>query len=124
MRGGLTLPQFAPLADPVFTRSSHNSESFTADLNAAYGEAVYWKMSGKARKSFVFELTLLLYKAFATGSSLESIALKAATVMPILLLQKPTQNSKAKNHSACCEGLMVTYINSSGSGELSNSAFL
>ena len=60
-------------------------------LNAAYAEAVHWKMNlfkvpyGKAGKSFVSELARL-FKAFATGSALESIGLKAATLMPILLL--------------------------------------
>ena len=39
-------------------------------------------------------------KAFASGSALESIALKAATV-PILLLQKPSRKSKAKDHTSC-----------------------
>lgn len=51
---------------------------------------------GKAVKSFVSELARL-FKAFATASALESIALKAATLMPILLLQKPVSKSKAKD---------------------------
>ena len=41
--------------------------------------------------------------AFASASALESIALKAATVFPILLLQKPRRASKAKEHAACLE---------------------
>ena len=42
-----------------------------------------------------------LFRAYAEGSTLESIALKACTVMPILLLQKPFKSSKQKDHSAC-----------------------
>ena len=36
--------------------------------------------------------------AYADGSSLETIALKACTVAPILLLQKPSRTSKSKDH--------------------------
>ena len=44
-----------------------------------------------------------LYRAYAEGSALEPIALKATTVMSILLLQKPSRNSKSRDHSACLE---------------------
>ena len=54
--------------------------------------------SGKAGKAFVRELTRL-FQAYADGSSLESVALKAAMVMPALLLQKPHPRSKAKEHT-------------------------
>ena len=43
---------------------------------------------GKAVKNFAFELSKL-YLAYADCSSLEAIALKARTVIPILLLQEP-----------------------------------
>ncbi len=63
---------------------------------------------GNVGKSFVSELARL-FKAFAIGSALESIALKAATVMPILLLQKPSRNSKTKDHMACLERRLRTW---------------
>ena len=44
-----------------------------------------------------------LFYAFAIGPALESIALKAATVMPVLLLQKFNQKSKLQEHTACLE---------------------
>ena len=44
-----------------------------------------------------------LFSAFASASSMESIALRAAIVLPILLLQKPHRKSKAKEHTACLE---------------------
>ena len=56
--------------------------------------------SGKAGKSFVNELAKL-YRAYAEGTTLECIALKAASVLPILLLQRPHHDSKAKDHVAC-----------------------
>jgi len=51
-----------------------------------------------------------LFKAFATSSALESIALKAATLMPILLLQKPARKSKAKDHITCLERRLSTWL--------------
>lgn len=42
-----------------------------------------------------------LFHAYAEGSSLECIAMKAVTVFSMLVLQKPSRNSKAKDHSAC-----------------------
>ena len=77
-----------------------DSDTFTSAFNAAYGEIVHWRPNlfkvtyGKAGKSFVSELARL-YKAFASSSAMESIAMKAAIVLPILLLQKPTSKSKA-----------------------------
>ena len=46
---------------------------------------------------FVTELARL-YQAYADGSSLESVAMKACTVAPILLLQKPSRTSKSEDH--------------------------
>ena len=109
------LPQFTDMADPVFTWGEYDAEQFTESLNAAYAEAVHWKINlfkvpyGKAGKSFVSELARL-FKAFATSSALESIALKAATLIPILLLQKPAHNSKAKDHTTCLERRLSTWL--------------
>ena len=75
-------------------------------MTAAYAEIVHWRKNnfpipfGNVGKSFVSELGRL-YRAYAEGSSLEAIALKATTVMSILLLQKPFRTSKPKDHSAC-----------------------
>ena len=75
---------------------------------------MHWKLNlfkvpyGKAGKSFVSELARL-FKAFATSSALESIALKAATLLPVLLLQKPSHKSKAKDHITCLERRLDTW---------------
>ena len=84
----------------------YDSERFINILNAVYAEAMHWKMNffkvphGNVGKSFASELARL-FKAFATGSALESIAMKVATLMPILLLQKPACKLKAKDHITC-----------------------
>ena len=106
---GLTsLPSFEPPANPEFTWRDLDSTSFTRLLDSAYDEAVHWKKNcfkipqGNAGKSFAKELARL-FLAFASGSALESVALKAATVLPLLVLQKSHQNSKTKDHIACLE---------------------
>lgn len=76
---------------------------------------MHWKINcfkvpyGKAGKSFVSELARF-FKAIATGSALESIALKAATLLPILLLQKLTQKSKARAHITCLERRLCSWL--------------
>ena len=110
------LPAFFPSAKPSFTWGSFDSATFINSLNATYDEVVHWKPNffkvpyGNTGKSFVSKLSRL-YRAFATGSAMESIAMKAAIVLPILLLQKPFRNSKANKHSACLERRLKTWQN-------------
>ena len=54
--------------------------------------------------------------AFASSYAMASIAMKAITVLPILLLQKPSAKSKAKEHSAFLERCLDTWLN----GDLSD----
>jgi len=51
---------------------------------------------GKAGNRFVQELARL-FQSFADGSALEGIALKAAMLMPILLLQKTSFKSRSRD---------------------------
>ena len=44
--------------------------------------------------------------AYVSASALESVALKATVVLPLLLLQKPSKSSKNKDHMACIERRM------------------
>ena len=48
-----------------------------------------------------------MYKAFVSSSAMESIAMKVTVVLPILLLQKPSARSKAKDHSARLQRRMI-----------------
>ena len=66
-------------------------------------------------KKFVYELSTL-YRAYAEGSALECIALKAITVMSVLLLQKPHYKSKPKDHSSCLERRLQSWAE----GDLNN----
>ena len=58
--------------------------------------------SGKAGKTFIREMTML-YRAYVEGSALETVALKATIILPILLVQKPNYSSKSREHIACLE---------------------
>ena len=72
---------------------------------------LHWRMNcfkiphGNAGKSFTSELARL-FLAFATGSALESVTLKAAAVLPPLLLQKSHWKSKSRDHISCLERWM------------------
>ena len=96
-----SLPLPIPLANPSFVWGPLDAETFIQSVSCAYSEVVHWRKNtftvpfGNAGKRFVTELSTL-YRAYAEGSALECIALKAITVMSILLLQKPHNKSKAK----------------------------
>ena len=50
-----------------------------------------------------------MFRAYADGSALESVAMKAAMVMPALLLQKPHPRSKAKDHTLHLERRLLQW---------------
>ena len=110
----LSLPPFTPMADPTFYWGEYEAPHFIDMLNATYDEAIHWRLNlfkipyGTAGKSFTLELART-YKAFAESSALESIALKAATIMPILLLQKPSKRSKTKDHIRCLQRRLISW---------------
>ena len=98
------LPPFTPISTPDFCWSDVDGEAFTSSINRCYEVIVHWRRnlfkvpSGKAGKAFVQEL-VRMFHAYANASALESVAMKAAMVMPALLLQKPHPRSKAKDHT-------------------------
>ena len=102
------LPSFEAAATPNFLWGDIDGESFAHSIDCCYAEIVHWRRnlfktpSGKAGKSFVRELSPL-FRAFGDSSALGAVALKAAMVLPALLLQKPHANSKAKDHSTHLE---------------------
>ena len=103
-----TLPSPEPLANPSFVWGSLRADDFIQSVSCAYSEVVHWKRNtfnvpyGNTGKKFVYELSSL-YRAYAESSALECIAMKAITVMSILLLQRPHSKSKPKEHSSCLE---------------------
>ena len=77
------LPTFQPMNTPVFSWGIHNAEDFSHVLEATYSEVVHWRINsfkiptGKAGKEFTNELSRL-FSAFASASSMETVALRAA----------------------------------------------
>ena len=61
--------------------------------------------AGKIGERFVLEMAHL-FKSFGESTPLESIALMAAMVLPQLLLQKPSRNSRVKDHIKCLQRRM------------------
>ena len=102
------LPGFAPVSDAAFMRGSMDSQSFCHALEAAYQEIVHWRSNcfsvphGNCGEHFVLELASL-FRTAGEGSSLESVAMKAAFTLCSLVLQKPSRNSKSKDHISCLE---------------------
>ena len=89
------LPSPNPINAPDFTWGNLNATDFSDTLEATYTEVIHWR-----RNCFTVSELSKLYFAFASASS---VALKAVTILPILLLQKPQRRSKAKEHITCLE---------------------
>ena len=110
------LPRPSAMAEAHFTWGPDevSSEQFIQSINTAYAEVVHWKRnifsvpSGKAGKAFANELARL-FRSYADSSALECIALKAAMILPPLLLQKPTPKSKAQDHTVCLERRLLSW---------------
>ena len=98
----------------MFVWGEIDGADFRQVIDAAYAEVVHWRRnvfqvpSGAAGKEFVAKLTRLFY-AYAEQTALESVALTAVMVLPVLLLQKPHAHSKTKEHAACLERRMVLW---------------
>ncbi len=86
----------------------YDSATIISTISTAYDEIVCWRRNnfpvptGKAGTAFVSELSWL-FRAYAEGTALECVALKAITVASILLLQKPHRKSKPREHTSCLE---------------------
>ena len=64
--------------------------------------------TGRAGKDLIDEITRLL-NAWILDSSMKHITFKAIMVMPSLILQKPSRNSKAKDHSEALRRRMIQW---------------
>ena len=99
----LHLP-FDALHPPNFTWGSCSGEGFCEKINSSYEEVVHWRRNlfqfplDSSGKAFVSEPAHLI-QAYANSSSLEYAAMKAITVIQIVLLQKPSRTGKSKDHS-------------------------
>lgn len=89
------------MVESLFIWGTLDGQSCATAVADCYSVAVHWKInlfrvpSGKAGESFVKELSRL-FRAYALASALESVALKAAFLFPILVLQRSSQKLKQK----------------------------
>ena len=101
----LSLPPYPQVHESSFTWGNVDGNMFTHLITCCYNEVVHWKRnlfkipSGKAGIAYIKETSRLI-RAYADSSALEAVALKAAMVMPHLLLQKSHRTSKTKDHIA------------------------
>ena len=86
------LPHFEELADPNFVWGSLDGPTCVSVISDSYDVVVHWRPNlfrlpaGRVGEHFIKELSRL-FSAFASKSSLESVALKAAFLLPHLILQ-------------------------------------
>ena len=98
----VSLPMYPPVADPKFVWGTIDSVSFIRSLDATYTCKVkHWIRNSfmvpqsSTGRAFVSELARLF---IGEGSALEFIVLKAIFVVCALVLQKPSHNSKERDH--------------------------
>ena len=111
---------FDVMCAPNFIWGDVTRENFAHCVTCCYDEAVHWRESlfkiplAKCGSAFVTEQAHL-FRAYATASVLECVALKAAMIMPVFLLQWPYAKSKDSDHVEHL--ILVVYL--FGAGEIS-----
>ena len=96
-----SLPPFETPADPSFMWGDLPGEECVQLVNNCYDEAIHWKPNlfkvpnGNDGEKFVKEMSRL-FRSYSEGSSIESVALTAAFLFPILVLQKPSSRLKSR----------------------------
>ena len=103
------LPQFVVVNRiPTQAINGVSGEEFVGFVDNTYNAILKWRKnlfklpSGNASKKFVTSLTEWIGH-FNSDTALKGIALKVFHILPALLLQKPSRNSKAKEHLKCLE---------------------
>ena len=98
----------------------YTNKQFEENVSFTNENILYWKKNifllptGKSGECFIDE-TVRLTDAWVRGSPLNNIAFKAFMIMPSILLQKPSKDSKTKEHTKALEinyGLMDIWLNS------------
>ena len=91
-----------------FEWGNYKKPEFVKMLNTVYDKVVFWRKnifllpSGRSGKLYIVEATRLI-NYWTHNSPLQDVAFKAIMVMPNLLLQKPSRNSKSKDHLEALE---------------------
>ena len=111
------IPRFTPV-NHIPSKAIYNLEgsTFAQQINSAYESVLKWRgnlmmlPSGKAAKDFVLELSCWL-EHFNNDTEFAPIALKVYHILPSLLLQKPSKNSKSRDHLKKLEERLAQWKN-------------
>ena len=104
------------IKNATFLWGKKSGNEFIKDLDKIYDKIVFYKQnifklpSGAVGKNYIREITRLL-RAWTTKSELKNVAWKCIMVMPSLLLQKPSRESKSKDHSAALKRRFLLWQN-------------
>ena len=96
------------------TTNSLNGHEFVETIHRVYDEIVQWRRNlfklppENAAKMFIREITSCL-EHFNRDSEYKYIALKVYMILLSLLLQKPTRNTKVKDHTKRLEERLSTW---------------
>lgn len=111
--------------DSDYLWGSHDEPTMCDKVNACYSEIIHWKRnvfripSGKSGKAFIGDMAKL-FQAFAK-TRIESFALTAAVILPLLLQQKPHKGSRIKgsrDHVQCLDRRLQLWHNGDVEGLL------
>ena len=103
-------PPYPQVCSPCFKWGDCEGPMFQEAIKKAYNQVVHWycnifKISSGKGKMVVKELTRL-FESYADATTLESVAITAAMVLPSLILQKLHRSSKTKEHVTCIKKRM------------------
>ena len=100
-RNVANLPPFEDMADLHFVWGSLDGPTCVSAISECYNVVVHWRPNlfrlpaGRVGEQVINELSKLFID-FATGSPLESIAFKAAFLLPHLILQRSSNKLRPK----------------------------
>ena len=100
--------------NPTFIWAGKPGQMFAEELDMAYEKIVFYKQnifklpSGTAGKEFIREMTRLL-RQWSSKSALRDVAWKCIMVLPALLLQKPSKESKSKDHVTALKRRLISW---------------
>ena len=117
----LTLPTYVECPDQILEAKWGNLEGRALEerITNIYTETVKWRRNlfflptGKAGEGFIEELNRV-FSLFNSGSPFEPIALTMTSIIFPLLLQKPSKNSKTKDHVRYLEKRLETFHSLNG----------
>ena len=108
-------PDPPPINEEIsYKWGEYENAIFETNINDVYERIVYWRKNlfmlptGKVGKRYIDETTRLM-NAWTEDSPLKNVAFKVIMIMPSLLLQKPSKNSKSKDHVSALERRLLLW---------------